>query len=445
MAGDEGGEYQDEKTMLDVRLDYDSLSRDAIDLSFAPVEAAGKSGYGAVLSANGEEITGGANEVLLDYTRITDIRITVGDLEHTLNLKDGAKLEHYLFTLCVNLPDLPYEAAAELFSAFEATQKAASNPDPFTVIKTYNRNALYNFVAGQTSFDRNIGYDGELVLGRVTKPRVVMMQSGLNADGTITSWIDLMQPFNEIHFGDTESRQGYSFASGLYMSELESQVLTGSVKTGYLDLWEKAPQGNEILIIPVYSGYRDEVHAQMSGEGVYPQALLDVVEANEKIIFTQTKATTVAGSEYFAWLEIDPVTYEAISVFSNGYHASMAETVIMNALNKMTDGAKGAWVGLNVSLWTTSSYSLKLDNHAAILANAKALALRIGKMLDAAQSLPGSAAGLPGGLSDAFSNAPAKLIDIGADQFMDEFISFSKGYEKAVNMYFDKAGKSSGK
>ncbi|HCS73753.1 MAG TPA: hypothetical protein DIW17_07750 [Clostridiales bacterium] len=119
----------------------------------------------------------------------------------------------------------------------------------------------------------------------------------------------------------------------------------------------------------------------LEAENIYPQTLLKAVRENSKHLFVQSKPTEVSGKERFAWLEMDPYTYEVISVFDNGCHG--AEYFINSSFLKegTIEFLKGTWVGLNVSVWTVSFMNLQTDDTNKIAAQGKVFALSIGKKI----------------------------------------------------------------
>jgi hypothetical protein len=224
-----------------------------------------------------------------------------------------------------------------------------------------------------------------VVLGRVKTPRCLLVTSSSGKDGVLHTTVDLMQAFNEIHAGDEAARKAYNLSSGFYMSSLEAEALPGNNKIGYLDIWEQAPSGSTIECIPCFDLSRDEVFDAMTAEKKYPEMLLNAVKENMKVIFVPSEPSVIEGQKRWAWLEMDPETYQTISVFDTGLHSSMVEfKVAMLPTDEDTiKWLKGVWIGTNISVWSLCSSTLKYDGDYAMVWNdARNTALEIGKTVE---------------------------------------------------------------
>ncbi len=482
-AGDAGsalgggsGSKQTELRLLQKNLRLDRLSHDAIDLCFAPLIIRGKTAYRAMLFAPAETIS--AERLLENFKQITSIRIEISGINrgysHTFDLAPDRKLEHVLMTIGINLPDLPRTASKALHDEFHLVRSTTKNPEPFTLVRLHNRQTLYRLIAGQTAFDHEFVHPGSLLLGRINRPRCIMVTSERNSDGSCTTWIDLLQPFNEIHAGDEGLRRSYNLLNGFFQSSLESKVFPADKRMGYLDVWRKAPKEAELLALPVCNN-RGTLVTALEKSGTFPTRLLQAVKENKKVLFFPSKPTTIAGQNRFAWLEIDPVTFEVLSVFNNGCHGGSAEfSMLTTSLGEDTrEFVKGAWIGVNVSVWSVAGVALKTQSTAQILTEAKALALKVGAMLAEFQDNVGKAKEfydkigeleeqadaavekMEGDGSDdsddtdyggkakesfskVFDQLPrAKIFGVSVnDKIKDGFRGFSNGYNTAVDSYF---------
>ncbi|HEY9071592.1 MAG TPA: hypothetical protein VIV61_15130, partial [Candidatus Ozemobacteraceae bacterium] len=382
--GGGSGKKTAERRLLQTNLRLDALSRDAVDLAFAPVMADGRTAYGAVLTTPEGVIAG---ETLLDqYRRILAIRVEVGGLDrpciHTIDLAGDQKPDAFLVTLGINLPDLPASAAAALTDAFRAVHDGVKKPEPFTVARWHHRLVLYRLIAGQTFFDTRMVPAGQILLGRIRKPRCIAVVSERGSDGLLTTSIDLLQPFNEVHAGDENLRRAYFLLNGFYQSSLESWILPESTRMGYLDVWRNLPK-DAVLLAMAVGGDRLTLHKQMEKAGTYPAKLLQAVKENKKILFFPSKPASLSGKDRFAWLEIDPLTFETLSVLDNGLHGGTAEfSMLTTSLGEDTrEFVKGTWLGINMSVWSVGSIALKTQDKGQIFTEAKALALKIGATL----------------------------------------------------------------
>lgn len=477
--GGGGGKKTAELRMLNANLRLDTLSRDAVDLAFAPITAGKKSAYGVVLMTPDGVVTG--DKPLENFQRVTAIRVEITGLDrpciHTIDLDGERKPEQFLITLGINLPDLPAKASAALSEAFKAAFDGAKKPEPFTAARWHNRQVLYRLIAGQTAFDTELVPPGGMVLGRIRKPRCIAVVSERDGGGQVSTSIDLLQPFNEIHAGNEDLRRAYFLLNGFFQSSLESRILPETTRMGYLDVWRNAPKDAEILAIAVGSE-RSGLLKRLEKTGTFPERLLKAVKENKKVLFFPSKPAIIAGKERFAWLEMDPVTFEMLSVFDNGLHGGTAEfSMLTTSLGEDTrEFVKGTWIGINMSVWSVGSIALKTQEKGQIFTEAKALALKIGATLaefqdnlgkakeyydkigelqeKSAEILEnmGSGGGDDGGDSDdtdygakikenltkVFDQLPrVKIFGVDANaKLKDGFRGFTNGYNTAVDVYF---------
>ena len=390
LGGGEGGSAERDLLMLEKKLPISELSADAIDLCFLSREGAGGGlSYTAILDTPGGTETGGT--VLENPAQVLGVRVEIGNISgtkkplvHYSTLQKGDSLEKFFQTLAINLPDLTEEAAAKLDEAVQKTHAAATDPDPLSIARWYGRSILYQMIAGQSMYDSQMVTDLGLVLGRVREPRAMAVTSRLDGAGTMHTTLDLLQPWNEVHAGGKDESFAYSFAAGFYLSSLEAEVLPGANKVGYLELWNDAPEGTIVQAIPPLEKTRDDIWKRMKDEKIYPALLLDRVKENEKLLLAPTAPTVFSGQPRWAWMEIDPETGRAISVFDTGMQAGLAEfkLSLMPTEDDTMEWLKGIWVGTNVSVWTLCSSSLKYgDNFKAVLIDAKIAAGKAAEMV----------------------------------------------------------------
>jgi hypothetical protein len=312
-----------------------------------------------------------------------------GEKIHEISLQPDEELDKIVQTVGINLPDLTDEATVSLQGALTKEYNAAKNPDRFSAIKWYSRNILNRFIAAQSTFDREIGEDLGLKLGRVYKERCIMVTSRAGKDNKLHTTIDLIQASNECHNGEDSNIAAYNISSGMFMSSLEGSALTGEEKIDYLDLWAMAPEDTALMFIMDDYDLRSQALTMMQESGIkYPDHMIDRIENTEKVIITTDKPVLYNGEERWAWLEIDPQTYETISVFDTGEHAGMAEYTFSLKPSE-EDGGKyivGAFIGVDVAVWSMANSSLKLDDYKLIIQDAMATAKQVGGYLNQVMS-----------------------------------------------------------
>ena len=451
LGGAEEGETEQEILLLEKTLPLNILSTDAIDLCFMKRSSPGQpDSYSALLSWPNGLIPG--EQVLENPSQIVGIKVVIDQFDgtdkkliHYSSMPDVASLVNFFQTIAINLPDLTQDAALTLDMMTQKVHAAAKNPDALSIAKWYGRSILYRFISGQSMFDNQMVNSLNLVMGRIWTPRSIIVSSHLSSEGILQTSIDLLQPFNEIHSGTEQAKQAYNLASGFYLSSLEREVLPGKNKVGYFDLWAQAPEGTVIEFIPSLEENRDALLDEMIAKDKYPPLLLESVRENHKVLFVPTEPTSFEGEKRWAWLEMDPDSYQVLSVFDTGLHSAMAEFNV-SLIPSMDDSAqwmRGIWIGNNVSLWSVCTASLQYsDDYKVVLQKAKKSAKEVGEVLDNFLTLQGNIQSQSYGKSEPVLPNESHAIDFNISMsglkgsFKQNMIDFNGGYKLAVDTYF---------
>ncbi|HBN84684.1 MAG TPA: hypothetical protein DDZ89_12645, partial [Clostridiales bacterium] len=453
-GGDGESEYVDYVSLLEAQIPLPVLSLDAIDIGYLK---AGESKYTAFLkSASGTTV--GSYVVDANTDQVIGLRIEIvirnEELIHEKDFAQEDTFDQYHHVIALNLPDLPADALNDLNNRTKAMHDEAENPDSLSALSWYGRNILHRFIGAQTEFDLQTSKDLGLTLGRVSKERCIVVTSYMDKKaGKLRTSMDLLQAANECHTSDEKLIAAYNIGAGMFLSGLEGGVLIGDEKISFLDVWNRAPQGTNIMFIPT-GGYedgeiREKKAVEMKEQEVYPNRLIQAIAENEKVIFTPDKPTLIDGQERWAWLEIDPKTYETISVFDTGEHAGMASYLLTVAKENASDMGMyivGALMGVEVAVWSVASFSLVYDDYRTILKEAMAVTGAIGKHLDGVMKGYGMA--LDQALSYGLGgNSPINInlsisLDEGYKQAMKQnIVGFSQGYNDGASLYFTMAFK----
>ncbi|AGA67763.1 Mg-chelatase subunit ChlD [Desulfitobacterium dichloroeliminans LMG P-21439] len=452
LGGDSG---EDEKakpyeyiTLLDKEVSLPSLSLDAIEIGYLEAGTGKGKRYAAALFTTegveaGQGIIDTGEHPLLGVS--IEISLPGNTLTHESPLKKGEALNTLYHTLAINLPDLPDQSVKVLEEASEKAYKSGKDPDSLSILKWYSRNILERFIANQTTFDEEQQAEKGLLLGRTDKERCIVLTSRMGKDNTLYSTIDLLQVINQVHNGNQTLQAGYNIFAGLYASSLESAVLTGENKAGYQELWSSTPEGTSMILIPDGEN-RELALDEMRKAEKYPDRLLDRIENTTKVILVPDQPGVYQEQKRWAWLEIDPATYETISVIDTGEHAGMA-SYAMSLLPSQDDYGQfivGALIGVDIAVWAVCSSSLKLSDYKEILADAQALALSVGVQLD--NVMKGYSAGRDQKLSvdGSAGGFPLKIFgEISKDGFKtgigQNIVGFSDGFKAGVSLYFASA------
>ncbi|MEL1136551.1 VWA domain-containing protein [Desulfitobacterium sp. THU1] len=449
-GGEATSEYES-ITLLEKEISLPTLSLDAVDIGYLQAGSAqGKRFTAALITPEGVE----AGTGIIDTGANPPVGVTIEiilpekSLIHESPITKGEGLDTIYHTLAVNLPDLAGDSTEMLETASAKIHESADNPDSFSTLKWYSRNIIERFIANQTTFDAEQQTENGLLLGRTAKERCIVLTSRMGKDAKIYSTLDLLQTNNQVHNGSQAVQAGYNIVAGLYASSLESAVLTGENKAGYQDIWSGTPADTSLMLIPNEDG-RDLVLAEMRKSEKYPERLLANIANSDKVIIAPDQPGEYMGQKRWAWLEIDPVTYETISVIDTGEHAGMASyaMALMPGEDDTGQYMVGALIGVDVALWSVCSFSLILDDYQEILTEAKAMAMGIGENLD--MVMKGYGGGRNAGEGKVSGDLSAKGLPLkisGELEFGDKvkgkvgigqnLIGFTDGFNDAVKLYF---------
>lgn len=384
LGGGDGGEGPDiqEVRVLEAALDLNRLGQEAVDIR------AGGSGsmYTAVLENQSMQIVGNRLVDTKQYN-IVGVRIEVQlpqkKLSHETWLQNGEEIGGVFHTLAVNIPDLSAEATATLQQAADRAYRAATKPDDQSTLVWYTRNILYRFIANQTAYESELADMLDVTAGRVDKERVIFATVRKDqAQSMLRSSVDLQQSANRIHRGSEEAVRAFHMMSGLFASRLEGAALPGD-QTDFMDVWTNSPE--DTMLFMSFANNRNEDLKYME-EHSFPDALIQRAKSSSAVMLIPNRPTVIHGEKRWAWLEIDPDTYETISVTDSGEHGSFAEYLM--AMERVSPTGEdyltfmtGAFLGVSTSVWSVSSFALKLDNYEEIIKAAKAYTYGLGEVL----------------------------------------------------------------
>jgi len=121
-------------------------------------------------------------------------------------------------------------------------------------------------------------------------------------------------------------------------------------------------------------------------ENGFPNAIIERAKASSAAMLIPNRPSSINGESRWAWLEIDPDTYETISVTDTGEHGGFAEYLMsMERVSPTGEDYQvfmtGAFLGVTTSVWSVSSFALMLDDYEQILNAAKAYTYGLGEVL----------------------------------------------------------------
>jgi hypothetical protein len=293
----------------------------------------------------------------------------------------------------------------------------------------------------------------DVTAGRIDKERVIFVT--VRNDRTqpvLRTSIDLQQIANQIHRGSEEALHGFHIMSGLFASRLEGAALPGD-KTDFMDVWLNSPENTQLFLSLAHSRNEDLKYMEEHG---FPDVLIQRAKASSAAILIPNRPTSIRGESRWAWLEIDPDTYETISVTDTGEHGSFAEYLMsLEPVSPTGDDymafMAGAFIGVSSSVWNVSSFSLMLDDYEQIIKAAKAYTLGLGEVLSSFMSNKD----LPK-LEYSIGYLKLKITDFDPDKLAKQFhilksgkavegagdiVGFGLGFQIGAAYYFEQAEK----
>jgi len=375
LAGGDEEDFTESYLLLKADLPLTDLSLDAVDLVYVPAGYDGGELYTVILeSASGKEFGDTINTA--DYEiKAAEIRLTYGNEEyrHKTVLQEDQTLDQVAYTIAINAPDLPREAAEQLQVVAETLHGSAANPDSLSVFKWYTRSIINRFVAEQTLIENDLAEKLDVVIGRTYLPRVIIVTVAQDPAGqSLKTSIDLAAAANDVHGGDPQAIKAFNLGAGLAASVLEAKVLGG---IGVFELWQSLPDDVPVIWISESNKYTALEVLQELG---YSKSVQQYVEGiSNKVLAFPLAKVTIDGSPEIAWLEIDLDTYFTIGVLASGEHGAMLESAVQNYLKSFTKYAVGAVMGMHSMVWGVATFSLECDDYGAVLEAAAAQAIDI--------------------------------------------------------------------
>lgn len=444
-GGDEGDLYSAMVFSDDFRLT--DLSSDAVDIGYTKTIVDGTLAYQAVVDTpTGRFRSSKDSCVSSDDFEVVGEIITIATPQNTWERKrilgKDEKITGVFHTLGLNLPDINPAHAALLSTEAKKRQASSSGtPDALSALKWYTRSALTRFIAAQTAHETGLAEQLDLTVGRTKTSRIIMVNVTKAEDDTpLSIHMDLIYPHNRIHRSPDEmADRAFNILSGMAGARFEAAAL-GPDGTGLYKIWQGMPTDAGLLFV---DDDNFEDFTALIEEKKFPATIVDYFKAlpyNKMVMFPTTSAL-VNGRERWAWLEFDKETYQVVSVLDTGENGSMVENVVGNPAEQAGQYMVGVLVGIDVSLWAVSAFSLQMDDYEKILEAAEKFAkgmsnnFTVGiKMGDLA--IGSDVGGSPGGTLGRGLKGELSPHD---SKFTNNLLGFGNGYNDGVAYYFQKA------
>ncbi len=449
-GGGDSGPVIQEVRMLQTQLALDQLSNEALDIRVGSENGL----YTAVLENQTIQVIGD-KRIDPSKSKVVGVRIEVqlrgGKHVHETTFQEDEEIFGVFHTIAVNLPDLTSEATNVLQKAADRAYQEAPAPNDQSALIWYTRHILYRFAANQTTYEQQLAQELDVTAGRTGQERVIVVTVRRKDDqAQLRTSINLLQSANQLHRASEEASRAFHVMSGLYASRLEGEVLPGN-KADFMEVWSRSAEDTKLFLS--LKANRKEDLKYMEELGV-PETLLRRAQESDKALLLPTQSTRIYGENRWAWLEIDPVTFETIAVFDTGEHGGFAEYILNLApVSPSSDDYQtfmaGSFLGVATSVWSVSSFSLILSDYDEIIAAAKAYTKALGEVLSGmmdAKDLPKleySMSPVKLKLEDADFDYLAKYfeeVQLGKEaKIGQDILGFTLGFKSGAAYYFKKA------
>jgi len=444
-------------TLFDQTYFGQDISLDALDIGYTETRKDGHPVLKVIIDGpNGRQI--GKGEVRLDqYTVINEwigANMDNGPSRISQQLVDGDHpITGRFHIFSINAPDLEPHRVEKLDKMRKAEYEKADTPDGLSALKWYGRGIIDRFIAAQTQFENELAKKLNLTIGRSLNGRCILVtvqRSDTNTDPSTR--MDLLYVANDIHGGKAadfnKALRAFNILSGFASARFEAAAIPGG-GLGLFELWSRCPEGTQLAYID-HSNKRSFIDILKKKE--YPESMVKYLSECRDIILFPSNPSIINGKARWGWLEIDPKTYRIVSRLDNGAAGAMTEHIVGNLFEQATSYLVGALVGIDVSLWSVSGYSLQMENYEEICEKAKAFALNSIKFsagrgktsfLDGFIELQGGlppvtdqASGSPSVAEVSFERAVKFSLDFKGFDYGNNLLGFENGYKDAVNFYF---------
>jgi len=440
-----GGSKTKKITVLDKFYLDDELSLDAIDIGYTEVREKGHPTLRILIDGpKGREV--GKNGVQLDAWTVKNERITIALARNKINTQEQpVNLENPItgrfHTLSINAPDLDTVKAAELDTIRSNKHGNAEVPDGLSALRWYGRSVIDRFVVAQTRFENQLAEKLDLTIGRSLNGRCILVtvqSSDTFADPSIR--MDLLSVNNDIHGNNAadaeKAMHAFNLLSGFAAARFEAAAIPGG-GMGLFELWAKCPEGTQLAYID-YKNKREFID-MLKAKG-YPGTLVKHLNNCRNAILFPTNPAIINDTVRWGWLEIDPKNYTVVSRLDNGAAGAMLESIIGNLFEQASSYLVGALVGIDVSLWSVSAYSLQLEDYDEICQKAYAFASNFSKSFTVSEEITGPVGWDIGGSPDVelgkFDRYIKFTLDLKGVKASNNMLGFKNGYKDGVEYYF---------
>jgi hypothetical protein len=339
------------------------------------------------------------------------------------NFKNSQKLEDIFLTVSFAAPDLPQNALVHLTEEQKRRLANINKISAFSRLQWANRAKIYSFLGMQSKAEAEFKAGLKLAVFRNKTPRIILAMMEKTPEGKLISSLDLQSVTADVYGGKKEVR-AFKAGSGIMNAQAEAAVTPGS--QSLMDQWFRVLDQKIAIIMP---GKNRHMLKLLKKQGADP-AILARLEKTKKAWLYPLK-----NQGRPIWLEVDPKTYETVSMLSNGMHGAMTENKIIDTL--IREGAQyaaGFFSGMGLSELTVAAVSLNVEDYDKVLERAE----QIAGLIACGVSTVSAMKGLKDGMSDA--EMVSGTIDIGVGMSSCINGDFARGAGLAKGMSYSLAG-----
>ena len=421
------------------------ISLDALDIGYTETRKDGRPVLKVIIDGpNGRQI--GHDEVKLDQYSVINEWIGA-NMDNGPNriCQQPVDNEHPItgrfHTLSLNAPDLDAETVEKLDKVRKTKYEKADTPDGLSALKWYCRGIIDRFIAAQTRFENNLARKLDLTIGRSLYGRCILVTVQRSDTNTNPSTqVDLLYVANDIHGGKAadfnKASRAFNILSGFAAAKFEAAAIPGG-GTGLFEVWEHCPEGTQLAYI---DHTNKQAFLDILKTKEFPVTLVKYISDCGNVILFPTNPAIINGEARWGWLEIDPRTYRVVSRLDNGAAGAMVEGIIGNLFEQATSYLVGALVGIDVSLWSVSAYSLQLEDYDQICEKAYGFASSFVKKFSVNEEITGPVGWDIGGNPDVelakFDRYIKFSLDFSGVKASNNMLGFKNGYKDGVEYYF---------
>ncbi|SDN69343.1 von Willebrand factor type A domain-containing protein [Desulfonauticus submarinus] len=364
--------------LLNQDINLKDTSLDCLDLGFIETIEPNKGKViKAILDSPLGRKIGQQSLILSEYQPVSiTINISLPNSTYTTTryLDPKTSLNHLFFVLGINSPDLPQESIQKLNKYWHKKHSSTKKPNIISSLKWLGRGIIYRFIGAQTKYELNLTNKLGLYLSRANHPRILVVTAKLNENGQVNTSLDLVQPYPKI-YGQENKIHTFNILAGLFYTSLEAKAVPKGLSA--LNLLSCLPKQSQLILIPQNS---ISEFIEILKQKKYPYKILNHFKNTQNYILFPSIPLQVNNKYRTAWFEIDPYNYKVMSYLDSGEKGAV-ETVVSQDITMITDYMVGAWVGLQVSVWSNAGFSLMLDDYKEIQLQAHNFARQMAAVL----------------------------------------------------------------